>query len=221
MSKGNILDTLIITDSEIVFKKFHVARTKEAFQYLNIYFDSEIENSYDAIEKEYTERMLNGESLRLLFSASAPLSYKVEIKKIEKLNPIIKLSTQKLEKQPDADSAFKWEKRDDWNLILKEKKYEADDVLAINTQNDIVETSRFNIFCYDKIADSVYTPELESGCINGVFRRFALSNNSIQLPDIGNKKIFEKNIKLDELHHYRLFVANSVRGICPANLILD
>lgn len=218
MSKSNVLDTLIIKDSKIIYKDLHLARTQGAFRYLNINADQDLETCYNDIEKLYAEKMQNDENLRIIFSQGLPISYSVEIKKNQQLNPVIKLNQVILKNQTSADAAFKWENREHWNLLLKEKCDGADDILVVNIQFNIVETSRFNIFCYDELSDKTFTPPLESGCLNGVLRRFVLNEGFINLPKLGNKKLIEKNIKVDELNRYQLFVGNSVRGILKAHL---
>lgn len=219
MSKGNVLDTLIIEDSKIVFKDLHLARTQETFRYLNINADQDIENCYNAIETLYADKAQNNECLRIIFLQTLPLSYKVEIKRKQQLSTAIKLNLVKLKNQIGPEAAFKWENREHWNLLFKDKSNEADDILVVNTKSDIVETSRFNIFCYDELSNMIFTPPLESGCLNGVFRRFVLNQGFINLASLGNKQLVEKNIKFDELNRYQLYVGNSVRGALNAHLL--
>ena len=88
-----------------------------------------------------------------------------------------------------------------------------------NEKNELVETSRFNIFLFDKRNDIVFTPSLASGCINGVYRRFVFCQNFIQLPKLGKKKIQELCLTAEKIYDYQLFVANSVRGVLLAELL--
>ncbi len=219
MFKDNILDTLIFEDSKILFKHLHVARTLEAFQFLNINVAAQIENIYDELEKLYAEKWRSDDCLRLVFFTQLPLTYKAEVLKIQKLHEVIRLNTVPFINEPGPESAFKWENREHWNSLLKEKKNQADDILAVNARYEIIEASRFNIFSYDESSQMVYTPKLESGCLNGVLRRFTLIEGTINLPDRGNKKIIEQTITLDELSFYQLYVGNSVRGVLKATLI--
>jgi branched-subunit amino acid aminotransferase/4-amino-4-deoxychorismate lyase len=176
---------------------------------------SEIQNIYDDIEATYKNRTPADEGLRLIFSKDLPLSYRVENYKIEKLNPIIQLQMIKapLENTHNRfDSAYKWEDRSYWNLLLNQKKNEVDDILVVNDHDHIVETSRFNIFLYDEKKDLVSTSALDSGCLNGVYRRFVLDHGYLDLPGIGNKIIIENKISLEDLALNRIFVGNSVRS---------
>ncbi|OUV52472.1 MAG: hypothetical protein CBC73_05535 [Flavobacteriales bacterium TMED113] len=67
-----------------------------------------------------------------------------------------------------------------------------DDCLFINEKNNIVESSSGNIFIL--LNNYLITPPLESGCINGVMRKF-LINNSKKF----NLKIKEENISSSDL----------------------
>lgn len=222
VNPSNILDTLVFKESQIYLKYFHALRTYETFQFLKVSLDfSKIQNIYDDIETTYKNRTPDDEGLRLIFSRTLPLSYRVENYKIARLNPIIQLQIIKTPSanQTRFDSAYKWEDRSYWNQLLNQKKIEADDILVVNDHNQIIETSRFNIFLYDEKKDLVSTPALDSGCLNGVYRRFVLDHGYLDLPGIGNKKIVETQILQEEVAINRIFVGNSVRGLLPACLI--
>ena len=232
MYKSNILDTLIFDDTKIVFKQLHALRTQEAFQFLALQQEkkintSKIESYYDALEAEFANKIQSDECLRIVFSENlqqtSEFSYTTSINKLEKISTPVKLNSVKLSvkltQKLGPETLFKWEDRERWNNLLKEKQTEADDILVMTVNYDLIETSRFNIFCYDELTDTVFTPPLASGCLNGVFRRFSLNETSIVIPQVGVRKLTEKNIKLDELSYYQLFVGNSVRGLLPATLI--
>lgn len=222
MLSGNILDTLSIQNSEITYKKYHLARTQEAFQFLNVSstnsaLNKKLADCYNSIEQSFAEKIQSDECLRIIFSIGKSFNYKTEVKKIEKLNTEIKLACVHLRSKPRPESAFKWENREFWNLLAQQKPATADDILLINLNSYVVETSRFNIFCYDSTSQLAYTPRLESGCLNGVYRRYALDEGSITLPGFGKVKLTEKNISFTELRKYKLYVGNSVRGILQAH----
>ena len=65
----------------------------------------------------------------------------------------------------------------------------------------------------------MHTPPLASGCINGVYRRFVMNEGFINLPHWGRTEIKEYSILANDLSKYQLFVANSVRGVLPAELL--
>lgn len=222
MLNDNILDTFIFSQTEIKYKKFHCARTLEAFRFLNINLDEEITACYDTLEKQYSGNLRDDECLRVVFSVTNPPEYSVAVRKLEALNREIKLDIVSLPSPPGPDRAFKWENRQSWELLAKNRPAGADDTLVLNS-GVLVETSRFNIFCYDAAADLILTPELGSGCLNGVLRRFAIATGFLTLPGSEKIKIVEKNINCQDILNnkakYKIYVGNSVRGLLPATLL--
>lgn len=220
MLKDNILDTLVFKNNRIYLKEFHLARTQEAFDFLNIRTNPGLNKLYDNIEKQLSDKISSKESLRIIFSTDQPGAYQFEINQIQPLGPAIKLNPVRIDTLKNPASQFKWQNRTFWNNLLSEKKSaDADDILIINSENLLVETSRFNIFCYDEKVQKVFTPSLNCGCLNGVFRRWVLCYGKIHLPEIGNVTVAEKNIPESEIANYRLYVGNSVRGLLKAELI--
>lgn len=218
MLNANILDTFIFSNSEIKYKKYHCARTLEAFRFLNIKLDKEIMACYDEIEKQYSESVSSGECLRVVFSVTQPPEYSVTVRKLEALNSEVKLNVVSLEAPPEPDRAFKWENRQTWDLLAKNRPAAVDDTLVLNS-GLLVETSRFNIFCQDATSNLILTPELSTGCLNGVFRRFTIDSGFLILPGSEKIKVIEKNISFKEIHNYKIFVGNSIRGLRPASLM--
>ena len=83
------------------------------------------------------------------------------------------------------------------------------DVLFINRNGEVTETSRANVFV--KIGDYYYTPPKSSGLLNGVFKKFLVEQNK--------DKIKDKTISIDEVFKSeKLFITNSVFGIKEAKL---
>jgi para-aminobenzoate synthetase/4-amino-4-deoxychorismate lyase len=89
-------------------------------------------------------------------------------------------------------------------------------VIGINQDNCVTETSRFNLFLFKD--DRLSTPSLNSGCINGVYRRYLLDQGYYEL---GSEKIplIEKDILVSEIKNYVVYVGNSLRGMHKAILI--
>lgn len=218
MLKDNILDSLIIRSSKIVHKKFHIARTLEAFHFLNSGFNLQeaVKNSYDEIEKVHAG-LNQDECLRVIFSASHPPHYEVTVRKLETLNSPIRLNAVVLPGDTTPGMAFKWADRKFWEVMIKNNISGADDIVGIRG-NVVVETSRFNIFCYDESSRLFYTPLLSSGCMNGVLRRFFLSEGFLDAPSIGRTGIKEKEIFFEEFKNYKIFVGNSIRGLLEATI---
>ena len=218
MLNANILDTFIFSNSEIKYKKYHCARTLEAFRFLNINRDEEIAACYEAIEKQFAGKATNDECVRVVFSVTEPAEYSVTVRKLEPFNSEIILNVVSLQSPPGPDRAFKWENRESWDRLAKDRPAGAIDTLVLNS-GLLVETSRFNIFCYDAASDLILTPELSSGCLNGVLRRFAIATGFLSLPGSEKIKIIEKNVSFKDIKNYKIFVGNSVRGVLPATIM--
>ncbi|RZL15018.1 MAG: hypothetical protein EOO89_15140, partial [Pedobacter sp.] len=55
------------------------------------------------------------------------------------------------------------------------KENDLDEVLVLNSYNNICDASKTNIFCIkDK---TIFTPAMDQGCVNGVMRRFVIEEN--------------------------------------------
>lgn len=90
------------------------------------------------------------------------------------------------------------------SIYARENNY--DDILLINCNNHIVESSKGNIFIVDNL-DNIITPPLEDGCINGVLRSVLLSDNKYQ--------ILEKSISFSDLMNAKeVFISNVIIGLC-------
>ncbi len=232
-----VLDTLKFKERKIFLKKFHAQRTYESliFKKVNITFEA-INNFYDLIEEEFAPRTKPQQILRLVIPNSTPQDPSNDLllnseslfrnSKIEIVDasfysnqPILQiLSTIQL---PSGlgEQNYKWADRKIWQNLLTQKNPNADDIIVINDKNEITETSRCNIFLFDAKENLVMTPNLESGCLNGVYRRFVISQGLIKLPELGLKKVIEKNIKASEIKNYSIYLTNSIREVIMASVL--
>jgi branched-subunit amino acid aminotransferase/4-amino-4-deoxychorismate lyase len=222
MYNSRILDTLIFKDSQIFLRESHVERTFEAYGYLNLFVTrAEIEKVYLDIETKHRHQLTREQSLRILFSRKLPISYEVEIRELTPLQSTLKLQLHFLTEPQTEFFKFKWENRQYWQDLIKQKTHPSvDDLILVNPSHEVVETTRFNVFCYDETSLHVYTPTLTSGCLNGAFRRHVLINKRIELPEIGFRPVSEKKILSPELIGSKIFIANSVRGVIAAELYM-
>ncbi|MCU7548394.1 aminotransferase class IV [Chitinophagaceae bacterium LB-8] len=90
-------------------------------------------------------------------------------------------------------------------LYAKEKA--VDECLVLNTENNICDGSKANVFLVHH--NEVYTPALHQGCVNGVMRRYLVE----QLKDIGitvhQREISEQFL----LEADEVFVTNAITGM--------
>ncbi len=221
---SNVLDSFAFRNGGIFLKPFHAQRTFEALALLQLQTKYEtILDIYGRLEDQLKNSVSESELVRVVFSS--PNDYSYEIIPISLLPIPVRLQVLQSNKNPDGIGKhnYKWSDRSNWNELLKLKSPNVDDIIAVNGKHDVTETTRCNLFFYSVGEDIVFTPPLTSGCINGVYRRFAISQKWIDLPVYGIKSLVEKNISITELQAlpciYEIFVANSVRGVLEAELI--
>lgn len=215
----SILDTFKINSSGIFLKEFHIQRTFNAFQRLGKNPELQIIiSAYEEIErfKSFTFDHL----VRLVFDSNDN-SYTFEVQKLTPLTEPIKLEVIPHVRQLSGLGLqnYKWESRPYWNKILKLMSANATDVLSLNEKDELVETSRFNLFLYDKNENLVFTPPLFSGCIQGTFREWLLQSGTMTLPQLGKKNVLEKSVYYSDLSQVQIFAANSVRGVLSCELL--
>jgi len=95
------------------------------------------------------------------------------------------------------------------NEYKKYKKQGFFDVIFRNKKNEITEGAISNIFI--KKSGKYYTPPVECGLLNGVYRRYLISEKIL--------KIEEKVLSVDDIRTAdKIIVTNAVRGIVSAKL---
>lgn len=224
-SYKKILDTFLFSENEIHLEKFHVDRVFETYQFLKTPVNrSEIENIYAGIKKQLVCEISSENSsensgtntlVRVTLDPVRPHKHTVEVKTPESLStPVRLVLTEAL--QPFSEvTQYKFADRKEWDLLFNSRPEGSDDVLLVRN-GTVIETSRFNLFLHDRKNNVVLTPTLKSGCLNGVYRRHALSQGYVELPEAGKVAVKEKDFTLEDLQDCQLYVANSVRGILPA-----
>ncbi len=122
---------------------------------------------------------------------------------------VVRLTIYPIPKPLHALSQFKQDSR---LLYIDSIKYAhklgAQQSIIINTNDEIVETSICNI--YFAQGHILYTPPIESGCVNGIMRQELIYNH----------KARERTIKRSEIYNFdKIYISNAVRGIQEAILI--
>lgn len=129
--------------------------------------------------------------------------------KIEEGIKLVSFPTRKI--STNAYANFKTEN----DMLYKDSliysaSYQSEQALILNERDEIVESSICNI--YFSMNNEIYTPPLESGCVEGVVRKKLLNAS----------KVFEKVIKYTELRQYdEVYLSNAIRGIIPVKSIDD
>jgi 4-amino-4-deoxychorismate lyase len=89
---------------------------------------------------------------------------------------------------------------------IEKKKRNADEIILTDQKGNIAEASSSNIFWCK--SDTLYTPSLETGCIEGVMRK-----QIIKFCDSENIKVIEGFFSLSELQTAELVFTSNVSGL--------
>jgi branched-subunit amino acid aminotransferase/4-amino-4-deoxychorismate lyase len=211
-----VIDTFKITNKGIPLKKYHIQRSLEAFQTLGSpQNEFQLRAMYQQIEdkNQFLQKEMKA---RITFDSTDLKKSVCDISNIDILpQPLtLELAQNYFQLSGRGLQNYKISKRDYWKTVLSHSH--CVDVIGINQDNCVTETSRFNLFLLKD--NRLLTPSLNSGCINGVFRRYLLEQGYYEL---GSEKIplIEKDILTSEIKNYEIYVGNSLRGMYKAILI--
>jgi len=214
--KIQIIDTFCLTNNGIVRKPYHIEKTLQGFAALAVNVpEFSVRNIYQQLEDKHIDLKkivkvqitFDHDDLKSSVCIVSDIDPLPQPLTLEFVRDIFQLSGRGLQN-------FKTNQRDFWNEGLQQAH--CFDVIGLNQDGYITETSRFNLFL---LKDNVfYTPPLDSGCINGAFRRECIRNGSLQMSG-QHLPIKEKNILPNEIKNYEVFVGNSLRGLIKGFVI--
>ncbi len=224
----SVLDTFSVLNSEITYLNHRIDRSYEACKLINpqivrsdiekIYAD--VLNQINTTPDEYKKLIF-----RLHINPNNLNAFTLEPRELTDMPSTLILQTVTRVKSNFSSSGdellkshFKWSDRRYWVHLLNQLNSQAHDVLLVDENGFLIETSRFNIFIYDPKEDVVWTPPLSLGCLNGVYRRQVLQLMKIKLPE-GTKQVKEKSVQLSELNRMKIYCGNSIRGLLKAELL--
>ena len=214
-----ILDTFRLENGEITFKAQHCQRTHEALLYLNFQYNLEnIFEIYEKIEKQYS-KVGEEKVFRLTIDPADLTNPVLETRNLDPLPEIVNLYPVKITETLSQERQFKWSDRSYWDGLLKNLPTGYHDVLLYDQHDTAIETARCNLYLYDSAEDLVLTPQLSAGCLNGVLRRALLAEGAVDLPQLGYKKIVERNFSVATLKKApHLYIGNAVRGLLKSKI---
>lgn len=214
--KIQIIDTFCLTHNGIVRKPFHIEKTLQGFEALEVSVpEFSLRSIYQQLEDKHTELKksvkaqitFDHDNLKSSVCVISDIEPTAQPLTLEFVKDIFQLSGRGLQN-------FKTNQRDFWQQAMGQAH--CYDVIGLNQEGYVTETSRFNLFLFK---DNIfYTPPLDSGCINGAFRRECLQQGGIQLSG-QNRPLKERNFLPEELKNYEVFVGNSLRGLMKGYII--
>lgn len=198
-----VLDTFKLSSQGVHHKPIHLQRTIDCLKMLNSpILKDEIIHLYDGFkpsEQDY--------KIRLQIDPYGLKKTLIKKSTIEQIPQKITLEIASIKNQLKGLGLqnYKTNQRAYWDKNLSQKSDKAFDIIGVNTDGYITETSRFNLFLEKD--GRLFTPPLSSGCINGCLRQ-SLFND-----------LTEKDFKISDLHQYKILVGNSLRGLIPAEIL--
>lgn len=203
-------ESILYHQGHFPFLNLHLERIQELALYLQTKFERtyiEFEKLLRAVLKEDTEQKLRV-NLKLNGNKLEIISIESELIHPHTFNqyPAICLAIYPHYCKPQDDhSLWKYENPFIYqNSMEYAREKGAAQAIILNVNGNIVETSLSNFFY--TIENKIYTPPLNSGAVNGVFRRYLMSKLDIE----------ERNINPAELRDIEeCFVTSAVRGIVP------
>jgi para-aminobenzoate synthetase/4-amino-4-deoxychorismate lyase len=203
----SLIDT-ILWQGEYKRLTLHIKRLRESAEYFNFYFDEEAilnllkstESDFDR-EKRYKARLLLDKNGHCQISHS-------EITLEPDVTQKVAISSIRTRKQ-DAFLFHKTTRRDLYNSEYE--KYSAQgcfDVIFTNADGEITEGAISNIFI--KNGKNFYTPPVECGLLNGVFRQEFLATH---------QHVIAKVLRLEDLYSAdEVYLTNAIRGMVKVDL---
>lgn len=197
-----VIDTFKVTPEGIHLHKFHLNRTLDCLTFLK---SSIPKNSIMELYEKYSHSDYE-EKVRFEINPNDLTDIRIEKSSIDSIPTVINLEIARFHDQASGYGLhnYKTNQRDYWNKNLALKSSNSFDIIGINSAGHITETSRFNLFF--KRGNLLYTPPLDSGCLNGCLRQSLIS------------EIIEANIQLSDIGKYEVFAGNSLRGLLPARI---
>ncbi len=202
-SDFQLIETMLWENGEFYLLDLHIKRLKESAEYF--LFDYDMQYIVEALTRE-SKKFNNQEKyrVRLLLFRDGQINISSS-----KLNDIGKLPKQAIisNYRIDQSNRFFYHKttnRDLYDSELKkarEKGYY--EVIFLNNKGEVTEGSISNIFLENN--GKLYTPPVDCGLLNGVYRRFAFENGF----PVEEKVLFEKDL----FEADKVYLTNSVRGM--------
>ena len=183
--------------------EFHLQRLKESSEYFGYKYDkNKLIKYFNNIQKCLDKN--NRCRLRLLLNKQGDIKADYSILHDIDAPKTITFSTLK------TDSSNKWLYHKTTNRGLYDSEYQRHkemgffDVIFTNEKGQVTEGAISNIFV--KKNGVYYTPPIECGVLNGVYRRYILTTGKL---DIREKILFAEDL----LNADSIFISNAVRGM--------
>ena len=199
----------ILWDKSYFLLEDHLKRLLESSKYFYFKINTDyIKNYLIKISKKFTANIKY--KVRLLLKQDSQLNIESTLIQTTPDNKNAEIYLSDI--RTDSSNPFLFHKttnRGIYNSVLKEavsKGYE--DAVFLNEKNQLTEGTIHNIFIF--LNGKYYTPPVESGLLNGVYRQYMFKKM---------KNVHEKILTIDDLSKAeKIFLTNSVKGIYEVSI---
>lgn len=215
-------ETIKIYNHKALFWNFHFERIVNTLKILQLEC-KELDKLESIIEKLCLTNECNGGArIKILFTRKSGGLYTPSEKEVDLIITYVSLANELYQHQQIENIGLydKWTKStskfDNLKTISaliyvlasnQAKQNDFGDIFIKNTKGNIIESSNANVFVVKN--GIAYTPSLSEGCLDGVFRKFLITN-----ADALNIKIVEQEISEEfVLEADEVFTTNVIRGI--------
>ena len=209
-------ETMLILNERPTFWRERLVRISDTLSYLKIPLNGSFGDLYQALTSAVGDQSATNQRARLSFIRSGAGKYRPEVNEcdiflqLESLDeiqfsglPVRNFDIGKMKMPSDVAGNFKLiGKHYQVLAALEAEERNVNDLVLLNNKDEICETISGNIFVLKD--GQIITPNLSSGCLNGVIRKVLLEDNlciedSMSLTDLQNSEA--------------LFSTNSISGI--------
>ena len=224
-----LFETMIFRERKILYLKDHLLRLSEGLQQLDIELPASLtEENISAKVSELADKnnLLNNARVKLqvwrkagglVTPESSEAEFMISISELKKSPEVKKIAFMSNEVKLHFNNLSKYKTLNFLTYIqagLEKKRRKADEIILTDEKGNIAEASSSNIFWSN--SDILYTPALETGCIEGIMRkqiiRFCASENI---------KVVEGHFSLAELQSAELVFTSNVSGLSLIENIND
>ncbi|MDF2504032.1 aminotransferase class IV [Clostridium sp.] len=204
-----LFETMLVKNNNILFLKEHMERINEGLKIIGIDKKVEPKEIIDSLKKlSFTDGVLK----LVVSEKNTVFTCRKNNYTEDMYNKGFKLKISELKRNKYSTITYLKSLNYLDNILEHDKcKREGyDEVLFLNTDNEITEGSVSNIFFIKN--NIIYTPRVECGLLNGTIRKYILKKYNVIEGSFRREQLMEAD---------EIFVTNSIMGIMPVSKIED
>ncbi|MBI5216760.1 MAG: chorismate-binding protein [Ignavibacteriae bacterium] len=205
--KFRLIETVLWKDGFPLLEK-HLSRLRDSAEYFQFRYDEEeIRERFQVSGSGFQK--LQSYKVRLLVSRSGEIEIESSIIQIETSNNNVVAIAFERTNSADRFLFHKTTNRTTYDKWFEKAKDEGlADLIFLNEKNEVTEGCISNVFI--KKGDVLYTPPIECGLLNGVYRQYLLE----KLPNVTERVLFVEDLKRAD----SIYISNAIRGLREVHL---